>query len=65
MAKLTEFQSKKIIEQAGILVPRSELIFTRDGAEQAAVKIGFPVMLKIQVLCASRFKKGYIKEYLQ
>ena len=61
MAKLTEFESKKIIKQAGIAVPRGELVSTPRQAEEVAMRIGLPVVLKIQSLYTGRFEKDLIK----
>ena len=61
MAKLTEFESKKIIKAAGIAVPRGELVSTSRQAEEAAMRIGLPVVLKIQSLYSGRFEKDLIK----
>ena len=61
MAKLTEFESKKIIREAGIAVPRGELVSTSIQAEEAAMRIGLPVVLKIQSLYSGRFEKDLIK----
>ena len=61
MAKLTEFESKKIIKAAGIAVPRGELVSTSIQAEEAAMRIGLPVVLKIQSLYSGRFEKDLIK----
>ena len=61
MAKLTEFESKKIIKQAGITVPRGELVSTPGQAEEAAMRIGLPVVLKIQSLYTGRFERDLIK----
>jgi succinyl-CoA synthetase beta subunit len=61
MAKLTEFESKKIIKQAGIAVPRGELVSTPRQAEEVTMRIGLPVVLKIQSLYTGRFEKDLIK----
>ncbi len=61
MAKLTEFESKKIIKAAGIAVPRGELACTPTHAEEIAIKIGLPVVLKIQSLYTGRFEKDLIR----
>ncbi len=44
---LTEFESKKILKQAGISVVETRLAETQKEAVQLSQKIGFPVALKI------------------
>jgi len=44
---LTEFESKKILKQAGISVVETKLAKTRKEAVSLSQKIGFPVALKI------------------
>ncbi|MCD6328057.1 acetate--CoA ligase family protein [bacterium] len=60
MARLFEYQGKTIIEDAGISVPRSEVISTADEAQKAAERIGFPVVLKSQVWVTGRASAGGI-----
>ena len=45
---LTEFESKKLLGQAGMPVTREVLTQTIDQAIAAAIDIGFPVALKVQ-----------------
>lgn len=59
--KLHEYQAKQIFAQAGIPVPREQLIKTPLEAYDAAMAIGVPVVLKAQVLVGGRGKAGGIK----
>ena len=43
---LSEYESKKIIENAGVLISNEALAHSRDEAAALAKKIGFPVVLK-------------------
>jgi acyl-CoA synthetase (NDP forming) len=45
---LTEFESKRALDQAGMSVTREELAKTAEEAVAAAIRIGFPVALKVQ-----------------
>ncbi len=44
---LTEYQSKQLLRQAGLDVPASSVISTDADATSAALKIGYPVVLKV------------------
>lgn len=59
--KLHEYQAKQIFAQAGIPVPREQLVKTPLEANEAAIAIGIPVVLKAQVLIGGRGKAGGIK----
>jgi succinyl-CoA synthetase beta subunit len=61
MARLFEYQSKKILKNMGIRVPEGGLAFTPEEARQIAFKIGKPVVLKIQVWLTGRAEKGGIR----
>jgi acetyltransferase len=45
---LTEFESKRVLAEAGLPITREELVKTADEAVAAATRIGFPVALKVQ-----------------
>jgi len=47
MALLSELEAKDMLRQAGINVNEAVLATSRDGALEAAARIGFPVALKI------------------
>lgn len=59
--RLHEYEVLDIFEQAGIPVPRRALAATVDQALQAAREIGYPVVLKAQVLVGGRGLAGGIK----
>ncbi len=61
MARLFEYQSKKLLKNMGIRVPEGGLAFTPEEARQIAFKIGKPVVLKIQVWLTGRAEKGGIR----
>jgi acyl-CoA synthetase (NDP forming) len=45
---IPEYAAKRILAEAGIPVPRAELVSELPDAEQAATRIGYPVVLKAQ-----------------
>lgn len=59
--KLHEFQTKSIFRQEGIPVPTSFLASNSEQAKQIAAEIGFPVVLKAQVLVAGRGRAGGVR----
>ena len=61
MARLFEYQSKKLLKEGGILVPEGEAASTPEEARRIAEKIGRPVVLKIQVWVTGRAALGGIK----
>jgi succinyl-CoA synthetase beta subunit len=61
VARLFEYQSKKLLRSAGIRVPEGGLAFTPEEARQIAFKIGKPVVLKIQVWLKGRADLGGIR----
>jgi len=44
---LTEFESKNLLKKIGIPIPEQELATTKEETIAAAIKIGFPVVLKL------------------
>ena len=44
--QLSEYEGKCFFEQMGILVPRAELVQTAQQAQQAAERIGYPLVVK-------------------
>ncbi|MHA1107428.1 MAG: acetate--CoA ligase family protein [Promethearchaeota archaeon] len=44
---LTEFESKKLLEDIGITIPLQELTSSKEETVSASEKIGFPVVLKL------------------
>ncbi len=59
--KLYEYEAKQIFKEHNIPIPAGELASTPEGAEHAATEVGFPVVLKSQVLVGGRGKAGGIK----
>jgi len=61
MARLFEYQSKKLLKEAGIPVPEGEVATTPEEARRAAERLGRPVVVKIQTWVTGRAKLGGIK----
>ena len=59
--KLFEYQAKEVFAAQGLSVPQGSIATDSSGVEQAAVAIGFPCVLKSQVLRGGRGKAGLIK----
>ena len=59
--KLFEYQAKEVFAAQGLSVPQGSIATDSTGAELAAVAIGFPCVLKSQVLRGGRGKAGLIK----
>ena len=59
--KLYEFEAADIVESVGIPVPRRGVVQTPEEAINLASKIGYPVMLEVQVLGGGRGLAGGIK----
>jgi len=58
--RLHEFEAADIFESFGIPVPLRRLVETPEEAKNAALALGFPVMLKAQVLVGGRGLSGGI-----
>ncbi|MDI6807676.1 MAG: ADP-forming succinate--CoA ligase subunit beta [Candidatus Eisenbacteria bacterium] len=56
-----EYQAKELFAKSGIPVPKGVVASSKEEAKSAAAKIGFPVVLKAQVLVGGRGKAGGIK----
>src|SRR6478672_4668910 len=56
-----EFESRRIVERAGIPVTEYGFCKTADEAKQAAERIGGPTVIKSQVLTGGRMKAGGVK----
>jgi succinyl-CoA synthetase beta subunit len=61
VARLYEYQSKKLLGDAGINIPEGEVVDSPDEAHRIAAKIGKPVVLKIQVWLTGRAGIGGIR----
>jgi succinyl-CoA synthetase beta subunit len=58
---LLEYQGKQVFAAAGVAVPSGEPASDVDGAVAAANRIGYPCVIKAQVLIGGRGKAGGIK----
>ena len=59
--KIHEYQAREFLVKKGIPVPPAEVASNVREAKAAAEKIGFPVVLKAQVLVGGRGKAGGVK----
>jgi len=59
--RLYEYQGKELLAKAGAKLPKGKLAHTVDEAARAADSIGYPVVLKSQVLSGKRGKAGGIR----
>src|SRR5262245_27938231 len=60
--KIHEYQSRKILGDAGIPVPAAEVVFTPDEAGAAFKKFNAPMcVVKAQVYAGGRGKAGFVK----
>jgi succinyl-CoA synthetase beta subunit len=58
--RLIEYQGKELFDQYGIRIPRAYLANTIEEAQQAAIKLAYPFMLKSQLTVGGRGKAGAI-----
>lgn len=56
-----EFEGKQLFHDAGIAIPRGGNASAVDAVLKTAEEIGFPVVVKAQVLSGGRGKRGGIK----
>jgi succinyl-CoA synthetase beta subunit len=61
VARLYEFQSKKLLKDAGIRIPKGDVASSPDDAFRIAEEIGKPVVLKVQVWVTGRAGIGGIQ----
>jgi len=59
--KIHEYQAKGILSQFGVPIPAGEVARTPEEAEDAAKKIGGPVVVKAQIHAGGRGKGGGVK----
>jgi len=59
--KLYEFEGKQLFRNTGIPVPEGEIATDVDAARDVANRIGYPVVLKCQILGGGRGKAGGIQ----
>jgi len=61
--KIHEYQSRKILSDAGIPVPPAEVVFTPDEAADAFKKFAAPMcVVKAQVYAGGRGKAGFVRK---
>ena len=61
MARLYEYQGKRLLREAKVAVPTGEVAATPQEAEKIAEKIGRPVAIKAQIWAGGRGKAGGIQ----
>lgn len=61
MARLHEFQGKKLLKEAGIGVPEGRVATTPEEVREIAAELGGEVVLKAQAWTTGRFGKGLIQ----
>ena len=61
MARIYEYQGKRVLQKVGIPVPKGDCATSPDEAKKIASEIGKPVALKAQVWATGRFKAGGIR----
>lgn len=59
--RLYEFEGKQLFSEAGIPIPEGKVVSSVDEAAKAAEELGYPVVLKSQVLTGGRGKVGGIQ----
>src|SRR5271165_1534361 len=58
---LFEYQAKALFAEHGVRVPRGQVAWSPDEAEQVADELGVPVVVKAQVQVGGRGKAGGIQ----
>ena len=58
---LFEYQGKQLLATAGLAVPRSRLAYSVAQAERLADEVGYPLVVKAQVLAGGRGKAGGVR----
>ncbi|MGB2843235.1 MAG: ATP-grasp domain-containing protein, partial [Candidatus Aminicenantaceae bacterium] len=61
VARLYEYQSKRLLKEAGIRVPEGDVAFTPEEVREIAFRMGKPVVLKMQIWLTGRAKLGGVK----
>jgi succinyl-CoA synthetase beta subunit len=59
--RLYEYEAKELFKNYGIPVPEGKVVFSTEEAVEAAICIGFPLVIKAQVLVGGRGKAGGVK----
>jgi succinyl-CoA synthetase beta subunit len=58
MARLHEYEGKRLLKEQGIAVPMGQAVKTPEDAERVAAEIGGAVVLKVQAWITGRKSKG-------
>jgi succinyl-CoA synthetase beta subunit len=61
MARLLEYEGKKIFKENGIAVPKGKMARSPQEAKKIAEELGMPTVIKAQILSGKRGKGGGIK----
>ncbi|MEM1546334.1 MAG: ATP-grasp domain-containing protein [Candidatus Methanomethylicia archaeon] len=61
MARLLEYQGKRLLEMYGIKIPNGFVASTFEEASEVSFRVKYPVMVKAQIHITGRFKAGGIK----
>ena len=61
--KLLEFEGKELFSESGIAIPHGKAVVNSKQVAAALEEIGFPAVVKAQVLSGSRGKRGGIKVF--
>ena len=59
--RLLEYEGKELLSKAGFAVPAEKTAASEEEASRAAAELGYPVVLKAQVLAGGRGKAGGIR----
>jgi succinyl-CoA synthetase beta subunit len=59
--KIHEYQARQLLAEAGVPVPKSEVVETVEAAVAAYQRIGGPAVVKAQVFAGGRGKAGFVK----
>jgi len=59
--RMLEYEGKELLARQGIAVPAEKTATSADEAAQVAAELGYPVMVKAQVLAGGRGKAGGIR----
>ena len=59
--KLYEFEGKSLFQKAGIPIPNGDIAASKSEASSVANRIGYPVVVKSQILSGGRGKAGGIQ----
>lgn len=61
MARLYEYQSKRLLKEGGIPIPEGDVAFSASEVREIARRLGKPVVLKIQIWLKGRADMGGIR----